>query len=99
MLCCVLSFLHALFKKMQQASLVAQMVKNPPAMQETWFYPWFKKMPWRRKWQPTPIFLPGEFYGQRSRAGYSPWGCRESDMTGLNNNNTQRKPVWLEWIE
>ena len=90
MLCCVLSFLHALFKKMQQASLVAQMVKNPPAMQETWFYPWFKKMPWRRKWQPTPIFLPGEFYGQRRLAGYSPWGCKESDtaerLTHHNKN-------------
>ena len=31
-------------------------------------------MPWRRKWQPTPVFLPGEFHGQRSLAGYSPWG-------------------------
>ena len=37
--------------------------------------------PWRRAWQPTPVFLSGEFHGQRSLAGYSPWGCRESDMT------------------
>ena len=36
---------------------------------------------WRRKWQPTPAFLPGEFYGQRNLAGYSPWGCKESGMT------------------
>ena len=36
---------------------------------------------WRRKWQPTPVFLPGEFHGQRSLAGYSLWGCRESDTT------------------
>ena len=43
-----------------RASLVAQMVKNPPAVQETWFHPWFGKIPWRRKWQPTPVFLPGE---------------------------------------
>ena len=35
----------------------------------------------RREWQPTPVFLPGEFQGQRSLAGYSPWGRRESDMT------------------
>jgi len=35
-------------------------VKNPPAMQETWFDPWVGKIPWRRKWQPTPVFLPGE---------------------------------------
>ena len=36
---------------------------------------------WRRKWQPTPVFLPGEFHGQRSLEGYSPWGCKESHMT------------------
>ena len=36
---------------------------------------------WRRKWQPTQVFLPGKFHGQRSLAGYSPWGCKESDMT------------------
>ena len=36
---------------------------------------------WRRKWQPIPVFLPGEFHGQRSLVGYSPWGCKESDMT------------------
>ena len=39
------------------------------------------KIPWRRKWQPTPVFLPGESYGQRSLAGYSPWGGKELDMT------------------
>ena len=36
---------------------------------------------WRRKWQPTPVFLPGESHGQRSLVGYSPWGRTESDMT------------------
>ena len=36
---------------------------------------------WRRKWLLTPVFLPGESRGQRSTAGYSPWGCKESDMT------------------
>ena len=40
------------------------------------FNPWVRKMPWRREWLPTPIFLPGESHGQRSLAGYSPWGCR-----------------------
>ena len=38
------------------------------------FDPWVRKIPWRREWLPTPIFLPGEFHGQRSLAGYSPWG-------------------------
>ena len=44
-----------------------------------WFDPWVGKIPWRRKWQPTPIFLPGKFYGQRSLEGYSAWGRKESD--------------------
>ena len=38
------------------------------------FNPWVRKIPWRRKWQPTPVFLPGESHGQRSLVGYSPWG-------------------------
>ena len=45
------------------------------------FYPWVEKIPWRRKWQPNPVFLPGEFHRQRSLAGYSPRGRKESDMT------------------
>ena len=43
--------------------------------------PWVGKIPWRRKWQPTPVFLPGESYGQRGLVGYSPWGRKESDTT------------------
>ena len=43
--------------------------------------PWVGKIPWRRKWQPTLVYLPGEFHGQRSLAGYSPWGRKESDMS------------------
>jgi len=43
--------------------------------------PGLGKSPWRRAWQPTPVFLPGEFHGQRSLAGYSPWGRKELDMT------------------
>ena len=45
------------------------------------FDPWIRKIPWRRKWQSTPVFLPGKSYGQRSLAGYSPWGHKESKMT------------------
>ena len=45
------------------------------------FDPWIRKIPWRRKWQPTPVFLPGESHGQRSLVGYSSRGCKESDMT------------------
>ena len=46
------------------------------------FDPWVGEIPWRRKWQPIPIFLPGKFHGQRSLVGYRPWGCEESDKTG-----------------
>ena len=45
------------------------------------FDPWVRKIPWRRKWQSTPVFLPGISHGQRSLVGYSPWGCKESEMT------------------
>ena len=45
------------------------------------FDPWVRKIPWRRAWQPTPVFLPGESHGQRSLVGYSPWGHHESGVT------------------
>ena len=56
------------FVKSLQVSLVAQMVKNLSAIQETWV----GKIPWRRACQPIPVFLPGDFHGQRTLAGYSP---------------------------
>ena len=55
------------------------MVKNLPAMHKTHVQSCVGKIPCRRKWQPTPVFLPGEFHGQRSLAGYSPWGHKELD--------------------
>ena len=45
------------------------------------FDPWVGEVPWRRKWQPNPVFLPGKFHGQRNLAGHSPWSCKDSDMT------------------
>ena len=85
------------------ASLIAQLVKNPPATQETLvqflgqevplekgyatrssilgFNIWVGKIPWRRTWQTTPGFLPGESHGLRSLVGYSPWGHKESHTT------------------
>ena len=45
------------------------------------FSPWVGKIPWSRKWQPTPVFLPRESHGQRSMVGYNPWGHKESDTT------------------
>ena len=58
------------------------------------FDPWVGKMPWRRKWQPTPVFLPGKFHGQRSLAGYSPWGHKESDMTKQLSTHTHIYTWW-----
>ena len=45
------------------------------------FSPWVEKIPWRREWQPTLVFSPGESHGQRGLAGYNPWGCKELDTT------------------
>ena len=63
------------------ASLVAQRVKHLPVMQKTQVQSLGREDLWRRKWQPTPVFLPGESHGQRSLVGYSPWGRKESDTT------------------
>ena len=57
------------------------MVKNLPAMQEIWVQPLGWEDPLEKEWLPTPVFLPGEFHGQRNLAGYSPWGRKESDTT------------------
>ena len=66
------------------------MVKNLPAMQEAGFDPWVGKIPWRREWLPTPVFLPQEFHGQRSLVGYSPRGHKELDTTkGLTLSHSQ----------
>ena len=68
------------------ASQLALMVKNPPTnardIKRRRFNPRVREIPWRRKWQPTPLFLPGESFGQRSLVDYSPWGHKESDTTG-----------------
>ena len=65
------------------ASLVTHMVKNPPEIPETRVpsLGCIGKISRRRAWQPTPVFLPGESRGQRSLAGWSPWGHVELDMT------------------
>ena len=52
------------------------------------FDAWVRKIPWRRKWQPTSVFLPGKSHGQRSLTGYSLWGRKESDMTECSHTHT-----------
>ena len=55
--------------------------------------PWFGKIPWNRKWQSAPVFLPGESHGQRSRVGYSAWGLRVwCNWVHMN------KIYWLNWL-
>ena len=64
------------------ASQVALVVKNLPVNAgdvRQRFDPWVGKIPWRRAWLPTPVFLPGESRGQRILVGYSPWGRKELD--------------------
>ena len=55
------------------------------------FDPWVGKIPWRRAWQPTPVFLPGEPHGQKSLVGYGPWGRKEL-------NTTERHTTGLESV-
>ena len=66
------------------------------------FSPWIGKIPWRRVWQPSPAFLPGESHGQRSLGGYSPWGRKESDTTErlhfTNSWYTERAYSWKHYL-
>ena len=64
-------------------------VKNLPANAgDAKDEPWVRKIPWSRKWQPTPVFLPGKFHGQRSLVGCSPWGRKELDTTEHTHKHT-----------
>ena len=68
----------------ERASPVAQLVKNPPAMQETWIQSLGREDPLKRERQPTPVFWPGEFHGL-----YNPWGCKGLDMSGQLSHSTE----------
>ena len=77
------------------ASLVTQMVKQ---CGRPGFDPWVRKIPWRRKWQPAPVLLPGKFHGRRSLVGYSPRDRKESDMTEQLHTHTQNYVKWnITW--
>ena len=54
------------------------------------FDPWVRKISWRKKWLPTPVFLLREFHGQRSLMGFSPWGSKQSDKTQRLNNHKRQ---------
>ena len=92
-------FLCLLHWQMSSLPLVAQTVKNLPAMWETWVQSLGRKVPWRREWLLTPVFLPEESHGQKSLAGYS---RKESDTTErltIKSLTSPRvplgKPMWL----
>ena len=59
------------------------------------FEPWVRKIPQRRKWQPTPVFLPGKFHGQRNLSRYSPWGRKESDT--IERLSTHKENIRAPW--
>ena len=82
-----------------QASLMAQMVKNLPAKQETRIRSLLLEDPLEESMANIPVFLPGESHGQRSLAGYSPWGCKESDMTEQPNNTNKNSSSGRKWKE
>ena len=89
------------------------MVKSLPGMQETQVSSWVWKISWGRKWQPAPVFLPGESYGQKSLVSPRLWGQKESDTTEqlthtnavfisftvffINTLSVKGLPWWLRW--
>ena len=72
------------------ASLVTQLVKNLPAVWETWVQSLSWEEPWRRERLPTPVFWPGEFHGL-----YSPWGHKELDTTEQLNKKRKKKRITI----
>ena len=82
-----------------RASLVAETVKNLPECRKPRFDPWVEKIPWRRKWQPTPVFLPRKSYGQTSLAGYGPLHCKELDTTEwLTHTQVLQDRAWEDGL-
>ena len=75
----------------ERAFLVAQWKESACQCKRPGFNPWVGKIPWRRKWQSTPILLPGKSHGQRSLVGYSPRGRKELDMTERLHFTSLRK--------
>ena len=85
-----------IFTIFNASSPVAQMVKRLPTKQETWVQSLGQEISWRRKWQSTPVFLPGKSHGQRNLVGYSPWG-RKEDTTSLSLFNGSQQ--WLSLVD
>ena len=80
-------------KRKDLGFLSGSVVKNPPAMQEVWVQSMGQEDPWRRKWQPTSIFLPGKSTWIEEPGGYTPWVVKGSDTTWWLNSNTEKELV------
>ena len=84
---------HNIVTNLVQSVLGGQRICLPS--QRCGLYPLVGKIPWRRKWQPTPVFLPGKSYRERRLVGCSSWGCKEVHMTWwVNNNKYKFKIKW-----
>ena len=90
---------HSLLSlKISRLVLGGSVVKEPTCQsRRSGSMPGSGRFPWRKKWQPTPVLLPGKSHGQRSLMGQSPWGCKESDTTQQLNNNIQILPYFLNF--
>ena len=80
------SFLHWIFSlsypyltTLYIFNSIVSWLPKPSPLRNPWLLRGWTPVSWRRKWQPTPVFLPGKFHGWRSLVGYSPWGCKELD--------------------
>ena len=73
--------------------------KNSPAVRGSRFDPWAGNIPWRRKWQLIPLFLPGKSHGQRSLVSYSSWGCKRVGHNWTHTHTNTHICTWYrEWI-
>ena len=81
-----------------QASLVAQMIKNLPAMQETCLCPWVGKIPWRRAWQPTLVFLLGESPWTEEPGGLQSVGSQRVGHDRVTKPSTAQSKIWRERV-
>ena len=75
------------------SSVVKNLLANAGYKGDVGSNSWVRKIPWRRKWQPNPVFLPGNPHGQRSLVGYSPWSHKESDITEHTHTEYQKIQV------
>ena len=73
--------------------------ESDPNAGDSTFKSWVAKILWRRKWQLTPVFLPGKFHAQKSLTGYSSWNCKESDMTEQLTHNTYIISFRIDWFD